>query len=308
MRPTLLALTALALVAGCDSDSSDGGRPVTAVATTTQVADFARNVGGDRVDVRGLVRANSDPHDYEPRPSDAKAVAESDVVLRSGGDLDEWLEDVLGGAGEDVPEVSLIDSVETLEGEDETDPHWWQDPRNVVRAVAAIRDALIEADPDGRAEYTRNAAAYVERLRTLDRSIAECVERVPAAQRKLVTTHDAFSYYARRYGIDVIGALIPSQSSKAQPSAKDTVELVDQIEREGVNAIFPESALNPKLEEAVARESGAEVGGKLWADSLGPEGSGAETYLKAIAADTATLVDGLSGGRVRCTPDTRREG
>jgi ABC-type Zn uptake system ZnuABC Zn-binding protein ZnuA len=312
MRPTLawlaLALALVALVTGCDSDSDGGDRAITAVATTAHVADFTRNVGGDRVEVRGLVSPRSDPHGYEPRPSDAKAVAEADVVLRSGGDLDEWLEDVLAGAGEDVPEVNLIDSVETIEGEGEIDPHWWQDPRNVMRAVEAIRDALVEADPDGRVEYERNAAAYLDRLRALDRSIADCVDRVPAVRRKLVTTHDAFSYFARRYGLEVIGALIPSLSTQAQPSAKETLELVEQIEREGVKAIFPESALNPKLERAVAREAGVEVGGSLWADSLGPEGSGGETYLSALASDAAALVEGLSGGEVRCKPDTRRAG
>jgi ABC-type Zn uptake system ZnuABC Zn-binding protein ZnuA len=308
MRPLLAVLALVALVAGCGSDSGDSDRALTAVVTTAHAADFVTNVGGDRVEVRGLVDRRSDPHDYEPRPSDARAVAEADLVFRSGGDLDEWLEDVLAGAGEDVPEVTLIDSAETIEAEGETDPHWWQDPRNVVRVVPAIRDALVEADPGGRAEYKRNAAAYAEEVRGLDRSIAGCMERVPAARRKLVTTHDAFSYFARRYGLEVIGALIPSLSTQAQPSAKDTLELVEQIEREGVKAIFPESALNPKLERAVAKEAGAQVGRSLWADSLGPEGSGAETYVRALAADTETLVAGLSGGQVRCKPDTRREG
>ena len=150
----------------------------------------------------------------------------------------------------------------------------------------------------------RTAIAYVE----LDRSIAACMARVPAERRKLITTHDAFGYFARRYDIEVVGALIPSLSTQAQPSAKDTLELVEQIEREGARAIFPESALNPKLEEAVAREAGAEVGDALWADSLGPEGSDGETYLKALASDADALAEGFSGGEVRCRPGTRRAG
>jgi ABC-type Zn uptake system ZnuABC Zn-binding protein ZnuA len=312
VRPklALLATLAVGLVAvGCgDEEGGAGNAELTAVATTTHVADFARNVGGGRVDVRGLVQPNSDPHDYEPRPSDARAVAEADVVLRSGGDLDEWLDEVLDNAGEDVPTVTLIDSVDTIEGDGETDPHWWQDPRNAVLAVEAIRGALAEADPAGRGEYERNAAAYIERVRALDRSIAGCMARVPDEQRKLITTHDAFGYFARRYDVEVIGALIPSLSTQAQASAKDTLELVDQIERAGARAIFPETSLNPKFEQAVAREAGVEVGDQLWADSLGPEGSDGETYLEAMASDTGDLVDGFSGGEVRCTPDIRRAG
>ena len=309
MRAVLaVPLVVVALAAGCGDDSGDGARQLTAVATTMQVADLVRAVGGDRVEVRGLVRQGADPHDYEPRPSDARAVAEAAIVFRSGGEVDEWLDDVLANAGEDVPEVNLIESVRTIEGDGETDPHWWQDPRNALLAVEAIRDGLAEADPEGRAGYERNAAAYGDRLRELDRSIAACIERVPAEQRKLITTHDAFGYFARRYDIEVVGALIPSLSTQAQPSAKDTLELVEQIEREGARAIFPESALNPKLEEAVAREADAEVGDALWADSLGPEGSDGETYVKALASDAAALVDGFSGGEVRCTPGTRRAG
>ena len=307
MRSPPALLAALALVAGCGDDSANDARTLTAIATTTQVADLTRNVGGERVNVRGLVQPRSDPHGYEPRPSDARAVAEADVVFRSGGDLDEWLDDLLGNAGEDVPTVTLLDSVRTIEGEGETDPHWWQDPRNAVLAVEAIGDALVEVDPDGREEYERNARVYVDRLRGLDRSIADCIRMVPVYQRKLITTHDAFGYFARRYDIEIVGALIPSLSTQAQPSAKDTIELVEQIEREGAKAIFPESALNPKLEQAVAREAGAEVGDQLWADSLGPQGSDGDTYIKALASDTADLVEGFTGGEVRCTPDTRRE-
>jgi zinc/manganese transport system substrate-binding protein len=289
------------VVTGCGTDDGDSGE-VTVVATTPHVADLVRNVAGDRADVETLVEPEADPHDFEPRPSDARDLAEADVVFRSGGDVDDWLGSLLDSAGGDADEVTLIDSVETVESAGDTDPHWWQDPRNAERAVAAIRDALADADPDGRDTYDANARAYSERLRALDRGIAACIGRVPADRRKLVTTHDSFGYYARRYGLAVIGALIPSLSSQAQASAGEVDRLVDQIERERVEAIFPESALDPRLEEAVARESGAEVADELWADTLGPDGSGAETYLDAMALNTERIVDGLSGGREECRP------
>jgi ABC-type Zn uptake system ZnuABC Zn-binding protein ZnuA len=313
----VLALALTALAAGCGSDSDSGsGKDVTVVATTTEVADLVRSVGGERVDVRGLLSAGADPHGYEPRPSDASSMLDAAVVFKSGGEIDEWLDELVDNAGGDAEVVELIDSVETIEGghaheeeetegheeEEETDPHWWQDPRNVVLAVAAIRDALSAADPDGRAVYERNAAAYTRELRRLDREIAACVEQVPAPQRKLVTTHDSLGYFARRYDVEVIGSVIPSLSTQAQPSAGDIAELVDQVRDEGVEAVFPEAGTSERLERALAREAGAQVGDPLWADTLGDEGSEAESYLGAMAANTAALVEGMSGGSVSCGP------
>ena len=170
--------------------------------------------------------------------------------------------------------------------------------------MAAIRDALIDADPAGAAGYRRRAAAYVRRLRRLDRGIARCMSRVPAAKRKLVTTHDSLDYFARRYGVQVVGAVIPSQSTQAQPSGRDTERLVRQVREEGVEAIFPESPLNPRLERGLAREAGVEVGDPLWADSLGKPGSAGDTYVKSMASETESMVKGMSGGRLRCTPDS----
>lgn len=292
-------LVVFALVpAGCGSDGSagDGDGGLRAVATTTHAADFLRVVGGDRVEVRGLLSPTSDPHDYEPRPSDARAVSEAELVVRSGGELDEWLGDVVDNAGGDAEVLTLIDHVERL-GDD---PHWWQDPRNVVVAADAIGEALARADPDGADEYRANARAYAARVRRLDAEIARCMAGVPARQRKLVTTHDALGYFARRYDVEAIGAVIPALSSQAQPSAGDTDRLVRQIRSEGVETIFPESALNPELEEAIAREAGAEVGEPLWADALGPEGSTGATYLDAMAANADALVRGFTGGDRGC--------
>jgi ABC-type Zn uptake system ZnuABC Zn-binding protein ZnuA len=288
------ALAALA-VAGCGDDSGSGDG-LTVVATTTQVADLAREVGGDRVSVEGMLRPGGDPHDYEPRPSDVAAVARAAVVFRSGGEVDDWLGDVIDNAGGDAEVVSLIDSVKRLDD----DPHWWQDPRNGVRAVEAIRAELSKVDSRGRAAYASNAERTVRRLRRLDRKIAGCVERVPAAKRKIVTTHDALGYFARRYGVEVVGAVIPSLSTQAQASAGDVERLVEQIRRERVEAVFPESSVNPDIERAIAREAGARIGDSLYADSLGPKGSAGETYAGALAADAAALVRGMSGGRVNC--------
>lgn len=313
-RAALAALATLATVGvACGSDTAgDSSADLTVVATTTQVADLVENVGGERVAVHHFLAPNIDPHEYEPRPSDAEAVLDADVVFRSGGDLDDWLAEVVDNAGGDAEEVSLIDAIPTArlrgagelpgEGAEAVDPHWWQDPRNTIIAVDAIADALAATDPDGADAYRRNADRYSARLERLDREIAHCMSLVPADQRKLVTTHDAYGYFADRYGIEVVGALIPSRSSQAQPSAGATVELVEQIEEQDVNAIFPESALNPRLEQAVAGETGATVGEALWADSLGPEGSAGDTYVGALASDAAAMVEGMTGGERSCRP------
>jgi ABC-type Zn uptake system ZnuABC Zn-binding protein ZnuA len=284
---------------GADSGSSGDGKLV-AVATTTQVGDFLRQVAGTRADVRQILHPNSDPHEYEPRPSDVKGLIDAKLVVRSGGDVDDWLDDLVDNAGTHAPVLTLIDRVHTRSEGDDVDPHWWQDPRNAELAVRAIRDRLAAVDPGGARTYERNAARYLHRLERLDRATAACIDRIPAPGRKLVTTHDALGYYADRYGLEVIGAVLPSLSTQAQPSALDIQELVDQIERAGVKAIYPESSINPKLERAVARESGARVGSALWSDTLGPEGSSGETYVSSIAANTRAIVDGLTAGRESC--------
>jgi ABC-type Zn uptake system ZnuABC Zn-binding protein ZnuA len=296
ITPLLTAALGAALLAGCGSGAGDGGRP-TVIATTTQAADLARSVAGDRAEVRGVLAPNSDPHDYEVRPGDVKALARATLVVRSGGDIDEWLDGAIDSAGADAPVVDLLDRV----GPEGDDPHWWQDPRRAQTAVEAIGAALAKADPAGASAYEANAARSVRRLRALDTAVRRCLAKVPPAERVLVTTHDALGYYARRYGMRVVGTVIPSLSTQAQASAGDLSELVDTIRRERVQAIFAESSVNASVEDAIAQETGARVGRALWADALGPEGSSGATYENSVRANTAAIVEGLSGGAQTCS-------
>jgi len=295
----MLGGATLAACGAGDGVTETSARP-TVVATTTQLGDMARAVAGGRARVEQILKANSDPHAYEPRPSDARALADAEVVLRSGGDLDEWLDDVLENAGGNARTVTLIDAVKTRRGEGGIDPHWWQDPRNAVLAVRTIRDALITADPGGRATYSASADAYSKRLRRLDRAIAVCIERVPEAERKLVTDHDALRYYADRYAIKVIGTVIPGLSTQAQASAAAVARLARTIRAEGVTTVFSAGSVNRKLAGAIARDSGAKIGSDLYADTLGPEGTAGATYLGSLQANTRALVSGFSDGRQRC--------
>jgi len=293
----VFGLTAILIAAGCGNDGSSGAR-VQVVATTTQLADIAANVAGDRAAVHGILTPTSDPHEYEPRPSDVEAVAQADLILKSGGDLDAWLDQIIESSGTDAPVVTMIDSMETTEiGED---PHWWQAPRNAVITTELVRDALVEADPDGDDGYRARASDYVATLEKLDREIAACIDRLAPEQRRLVTSHDALGYYADRYGLEVIGAVIPALTTQAQASAGETAELIDLIEQERVSAIIPEAGVSQSLEQAIADETGAEIGGELWADALGPEGSSGATYIEAMAANTREIVESLSGGAESC--------
>jgi ABC-type Zn uptake system ZnuABC Zn-binding protein ZnuA/ABC-type Mn2+/Zn2+ transport system permease subunit len=305
-RVAALAFAAIAL-AGCAAGS--GGSPgLDVVATTTQIGDWTRIVGGPDVSVHQLLQPNTDPHEYEPRPADVEATAGADLVLESGDRLDSWMDKVVSRSGGHPRVVDLGASVPIrLAGErsgseaSRFDPHWWHDPRNAAAAVKRIEAALAAAKPAARAAFARRAHAYVARLQRLDRRIAECFARVPESERKLVTDHDAFNYFASRYGIRVVGAIIPSQTSQAQPSAGETAQLVALIRREHVHAVFPESSLNRRLAQAVARETGARSDLVLYGDTLGPAGSPGATYLGMEAANAKRMADGFSGGKVKCT-------
>jgi ABC-type Zn uptake system ZnuABC Zn-binding protein ZnuA len=198
-------------------------------------------------------------------------------------------------AGEsDGPEASRVD------------PHWWHDPRNAEAAVRAIRSALTAADPRNAGAYRAHAAAYLARLRSLDAGIRACLAAIPSARRKLVSDHDAFGYFAHRYGIAIVGAVIPSQTTQAQASARDIAALVKLVRREHVRAIFPERSLSRKLAQQIARESGATSDEALYGDALGPEGSSGATYLAMEAANANAITRGLTGGAHGCSPGGAR--
>jgi ABC-type Zn uptake system ZnuABC Zn-binding protein ZnuA/ABC-type Mn2+/Zn2+ transport system permease subunit len=306
------AVLAALVVAGC-ADSGASGNGLRVVATTTQIADWTRAVGGDLVDVHQILKANTDPHDYEPRPADVQAYANAKLVFTNGDNLDGWSSKVAheaGGSGKtvDLGAVTPVRVPGESSGPERSryDPHWWHDPSNVAAAVKRIGTALAVAQPAHAPTFERRARAYIRKLHALDRSIGACLGRIPMPERKLVTDHDAFNYFARRYGIEVVGAVIPSQTTEAGASAKGVTKLTELIKREHVRAVFPESSLSAKLARTIAAETGASADFTLYGDTLGKPGSSGDTYLKMEAANAAAIARGLSGGRVRCTIATTR--
>ncbi|CAA9220966.1 MAG: Zinc ABC transporter, substrate-binding protein ZnuA [uncultured Acidimicrobiales bacterium] len=307
-----LALVPILLLglAGCSgedrlsgaSGSKDGGSKggVTVVATTTQLADFATIVGGDHATVYGVLKANIDPHDYEPSPADVQQLGAADVIVKNGLDLEGWFEDTIKAAAPKGQIIEAGDGIEVRKAGDEEehpegDPHIWHSPANAKIMVNGIEEALSKAAPEHAGAYQRNEAEYIDQLDALDAEVRGQVARL--ANKKVVTNHDAFGYYLDHYGLEFVGSIIPSFDTQAELSADNISDIVANIKSSGVKAVFSESSLPPKTAEAIGKEAGVKVvAGEdaLYGDTLGPEGSGGDSYLKMIRHNTKALVDNLS--------------
>jgi manganese/iron transport system substrate-binding protein len=299
-RIVLLLAACLAVVAAGCSGAGDGGGAtggeLRVVATTTQLADVAGNVGGDRVQVTSLLKPGVDAHDYDPSPADIDAVARADLVLQNGVGLEEWLDDTIKSAGFRGQVVDASQGVRLRQVDGEADPHIWQNPRNVEVMAANVQRGLARAEPAGAASFTANLDAYDKELRSLDAEVARQIDSL--ANKKLVTNHDAIGYYIDRYGLELVGSVIPSFDTSAELSGKDVRDLVARIKETKVKAVFAEATLPPKAAETIAAEAGVKVvvgEDALYGDALGPPGSDGDTYLKMIRHNTATIVGGLSG-------------
>ena len=279
-----------------DAAPRDGG-PLAVVASTGILADLVRQLGGARVEVRSILPANADPHDYEPTPEDVGAIEDAAVLVRHGLGLDGWVDSLLDNADTDATIVVATVGIETLasdeDGFEQGDPHVWFDPTRVETMVATIASGLAASDPDGASSYEARKMAYQEQLGGLDAAIRAAVETIPPDRRKLVTNHDALAYFAARYGLTVVGTVIPGLETTAEPSAEEIAELLDLIEDEGVPAIFAENTANPDLAEELANEADIAIVDDLYTDSLGDAGSGADTYLGLMETDTRLIVEAL---------------
>jgi len=296
-----VVLAGLLAAAACGSSAAgdSGTGKLKVVATTTQVADFAREIGGGKVAVTQILRPGVDPHDYEPSPADIQAIAQADVVVENGVRLEKWLDQTIKSAGFHGTLVDTSKGVTVRGGEEAAgDPHIWHNPKNAEVMSRDIAAAFDAEDAGDKAAFDANLTAYTARLENLDTWIARQIGTLPPADRKLVTNHDAFGYYVDRYHLTFVGSIIPSFDTSAELSGKQLNTLVGKIKATGVKAIFSESSLPPKTAEAIGKEAGVQVEAgenSLYGDTLGPEGSAGATYLDMERHNTTTIVDALKG-------------
>ncbi|TLN19524.1 zinc ABC transporter substrate-binding protein [bacterium] len=303
-RFVIFGLLLSTLLGGC------AGQPAAQPAGTAQagqlqvltsndfLADLTRQVAGERATVTSLIPPGLDPHAFEPAPQDIARVAESQVLVINGGGLEAWLAGVLENAGGQRLLITASQGLTSRPADDagehpEGDPHFWLDPVLAKTYVANIRDGLAQADPAGAEGYAANAAAYQARLDELDAWIKAQVETIPPERRLLVTNHESFGYFADRYGFTLVGAVVPSVSSSASPTAQDLARLIDQIRQTGAPAIFLESGSNPELADQVAAETGVQVVTGLLTHSFGPS---AEDYIAMMKWNVGLIVKALGNG------------
>jgi ABC-type Zn uptake system ZnuABC Zn-binding protein ZnuA len=297
-------LVALATTAcGADDDGDDGRLEI--VATTSQIAALTREVAGDRVFITTLIAPGTEAHDFEPDPGQVRDIHDADLILQNGIGLDDFLDDIIEGSAEGRV-VTVTDGVDIQpgashqegdDGQDEhgdQDPHVWHDVDNAKLMTFNIAEALSEADPDNASAYDGNARAYAAVLDETDREIRSLLDPIPADQRKMVTNHDAFGYFIRRYDLEFVGAIIPSVTAGAETSAGDLADLQELIEEEGVRAIFAETEVDARVAEQLSNDTGVAIVDDLYADSLGPEGSEAGTLHGMLLWNARKIAEALN--------------
>lgn len=291
LRSILTCSSFIVLVAiGLSACSRGTGSDI--LTTTTILADVARNVAGDRLTVKSLLPAGTDPHSYQPVPQDVAKIGESNVLVVHGAGYENFMESLLESAGGNATLIDASTGLRLLSEEQGTDPHVWLDPNNVVAYADNIRDGLIQYDPEGTEVYAANASAYIDRLTELDAWINGQVAQIEPQRRVLVTNHEAFRYFAERYGFIVVGAIIPSFSSNSAPSAQQMANLIEQIKLHEAPAIFLDASDNPDLARQIAAETDVKVVTDLHLESL-TEGGPAGTYIDMMKDNVTKIVQAL---------------
>ncbi|WP_445217971.1 metal ABC transporter solute-binding protein, Zn/Mn family [Bradyrhizobium sp. Pa8] len=261
------------------------------VASFSILGDFVRNVGGDRVNVTTLVGPDSDVHVYTPAPSDAKRIADAKLVIVNGLGLEGWLPRLVQSAGSKAQVVTVSAGIAPLKLGSAADPHAWQSVPNAKIYVSDIANALAAADPDDAEFFRARAKAYLDKLEALDREVREAVAKIPLGRRKVISTHDAFGYFAAEYGVQFVAPL--GVSTETEPSARDIAAIIGQIKAQKIPAVFLENISDDRLIRRIAAETGAKVGGTLISDGLTGEKGPAPTYIDMVRHNIKALTSAL---------------
>jgi len=293
LRVVLVAVLAIAIAdCGTGGGTTPGADGLKVVTTTTVFADIVQNVGGSRVSATSIIPPGVGPEDYEPKPDDAKKLADAKLIVSNGVGLDDFLNDLLAsGTGGETPHLVLGDGIPVMTVDGEQNPHFWLNPTLVKQYyLPAIATKLTELDPEGKAAFDANVASYAAQLDALDTELKAKVDTIPVANRKLVTFHDAFPYFANHYGFELVGVILENVGQ--EPSAADLAALVEQVKAAGVKAVFSEAQFNPKLSETLAQEAGiTTVVTTLYNDALGP--APADTYIGMMRWNVDQIVPAL---------------
>ena len=290
MRRIQPLLICLALIAGAGSARAQDRLDV--VASFSILGDFVRNVGGDRVSVTTLVGPDGDVHVYTPAPADAKKIADAKLLIINGLGLEGWLPRLLQASGSKAPIISATKGIAPLKSGSDADPHAWQSVANAKIYVSDISEALVAADPADAAVFRANAQAYLAKLDALDREVRDAVAQIPQGRRKVISTHDAFGYFAAAYGIEFVAPL--GVSTEAEASARDIAGIITQIKASKIPAVFLENISDPRLIRRISAETGARVGGTLYSDSLTGEKGEAPTYIDMVRHNIKALTSALA--------------
>jgi manganese/iron transport system substrate-binding protein len=286
--------------AAVNNPATQGKAQPTVVATSTILADLTAQIAENEIQLTGILKPGTDPHVYEPVPADSRELERANLILYNGYNLEPGIIKLMTATGVKARKVAVGEVVPPLQldkGYRATvpDPHVWGNVKNVIQMVGAIRDALIELSPDDRDRFTQNANQLTAQLEELDQWITTQIQTIPPQKRRLVTTHDAFQYYARAYNLDIIGTLI-GISTEEQPSAQTVQRLVESVKSAQIPAIFAETTINPALIKTVAQEAGVQLAPRsLYSDSIGAAGSDGDSYIKMMVINTSTIVEALGG-------------
>ncbi len=258
------------------------------------IADMCKNIVGELADVKMLVPVGGDPHIYEPTPSDAKLVAQGDIIFINGLTFEGWIEDLIVNAASKAPVVRVTEGITPIQSEEyenSADPHAWMDLNHGLEYIKNIAEALKAMYPEMEETLELNYQAYAKEMRALDDYILSKINTIPSEKRVLITSHDAFAYYGKRYGLQLEALM--GISTEADARTSDMIRVSRIIKETNVPAIFIESTINPKLIKQISDDSGVRIGGELYADSLGEEGKEAGTYLGMLKHNTDVIVDAL---------------
>lgn len=281
------------VLAACGPSDAQAEDRIQVVVSMSVIGDLVEQVAGEHADVRSLVPIGGDPHVHQPTPSDARAIADADVVLANGAGLEPWFDTLVAGADRKASFLTTdLDHVLLDEQDGVSDPHLWMVPPYVEVYVQTIAQHLAEADPDNAEAYRSNALVYRDELAALDHELKERLSRIPQDHRVLVTSHDAYRYFAEHYGLKVVPVI--GVTTEEEPSAARVRDVVDVIRAQQVPTVFVETTINPAVMERIARDAGVSVGDPLYGDSIGEQGSGADSYIGMMRANVEAITVGLA--------------